>query len=189
MTISTSDGEFAYIMRNPHLYTLITGASGHSSPMIIIRHIVNQIFVLGGNLSGNKHDFVCSSAPSNSAQIYTDLASRTSSDSTNIPLYQKIWIECTSWAKWKKNNVKERLQRFPRDHGTYARENLDPNQSSLITRTSQLVELCHVTDFRRHLETKTEDVRTSIGRGWFGILIHLCFICLYRTQNPKDSFK
>lgn len=55
---------------------------------------------------------------------------------------------------------------FPRDHGSHARENLDPNQSSLITRTSQLVELCHVTGFRRHLETKTEDVRTSTGRGY-----------------------
>ena len=42
-------------MSNFHLYTLVTGTGGHSSSMIIIRYIMNQIFVFSRNLTGDKH--------------------------------------------------------------------------------------------------------------------------------------
>ena len=39
------------------LHTLITGTSSHSPAMIIIRHIMNQIFVFCMNLASDKHVF------------------------------------------------------------------------------------------------------------------------------------
>ena len=44
------------VMSNFYLYTLVTGTGGHSSSMIIIRYIMNQIFVFSRNLTGDKHD-------------------------------------------------------------------------------------------------------------------------------------
>ena len=69
-------------MSNFHLYTLVTGTGGHSSSMIIIRYIMNQIFVFSRNLTGDKHGSR-SAAQVNYTKINKDFFSKTFSNTKN----------------------------------------------------------------------------------------------------------
>lgn len=47
----------AVYISSTYLHTLITGTSSHSPAMIIIRHIMDQIFVFRMDLASDKHVF------------------------------------------------------------------------------------------------------------------------------------
>ena len=52
------------------LNTLITGTSCHSSSVVIVRNIVNQIFVFCGNFTSYKHDFGAPQTTSSSFFVF-----------------------------------------------------------------------------------------------------------------------
>ncbi|MPC28088.1 hypothetical protein E2C01_021284 [Portunus trituberculatus] len=47
--------QYLFVVRLTHLHALVTGTSGHASPIEVKGHIVNKILVLGVQTLGHKH--------------------------------------------------------------------------------------------------------------------------------------